>query len=92
MTAGTCHMRDAVERLRHASSASLSRDPELEAVLQELKQLLGGSTLTPRPLSDDDLSAVEAAAAPYALAFIFEIRRLDDLVRRRHSRHRRGHR
>ena len=58
MTVDTPRMRDAVERLRCAPSASLSRDPELEAVLQELEQLLGGSTLTPRPLSDDDLSAV----------------------------------
>ncbi|MEK6373214.1 MAG: hypothetical protein AABO58_11005 [Acidobacteriota bacterium] len=43
---------------------------------------------------DDQLAVVEALAAPYALAFLYEIRRLDALLRPRSRRaakkHQRG--
>jgi hypothetical protein len=55
----------------------------LEDVLQEIEQLLRAEMAVRGPHQDAHLTVVEAMAAPYALAFLFEIRRLDEMVKSR---------
>ena len=71
----------------------LRRDPELEGVLKDLEMRLTGISEVRTRDYDDKLAVVEAVAAPYALAFLHEIRRLDKLLcklpgRRRKARRR----
>lgn len=61
--------------------AALGRDPELEDVLQDLEARLAAIATIRTREYDDKLAVVEAYAAPYALAFLHEIRRLDVLLR-----------
>ena len=65
-----------------------SRDPELEDVLRDLEERMAAIAQVRGRAYDDQLAVVEALAAPYALAFLHEIRRLDTLLRRR-RKHRR---
>lgn len=70
-------------------TAALRRDPELEDVLRDLEQRLQEIEHIHTREYDDKLAVVEALAAPYALAFLHEIRRLDDMLlvgRRRKKR------
>jgi hypothetical protein len=64
-------------------SAALGRDPELEDVLTDLEERLAAIEHVRSRAYDDQLSVVEALAAPYALAFLHEIWRLDALLRKR---------
>lgn len=70
--------------------AALRRDPELEDVLRDLEEQLQEIEHIRTREYDDKLAVVEALAAPYALAFLHEIRRLDDmlLARRRRTKRR----
>ncbi|HEX6641521.1 MAG TPA: hypothetical protein VF215_10440 [Thermoanaerobaculia bacterium] len=60
----------------------LRRDPELEDVLTDLEEQLAAIEHVRSRDYDDKLAVVEALAAPYALAFLHEIRRLDALLLR----------
>lgn len=72
------------------AAAALRRDPELEDVLRDLEERLAEIAHVRSREYDDKLSVVEALAAPYALAFLHEIRRLDGmLLARRRKRQRR---
>jgi hypothetical protein len=64
-------------------AADERRDPELEDVLTDLEERLAAIEHVRSREYDDQLSVVEALAAPYALAFLHEIRRLDALLRER---------
>lgn len=64
-------------------SAAVRRDPELEDVLIDLEERLAAIEHVRSRQYDDQLCVVEALAAPYALAFLHEIRRLDALLRKR---------
>jgi hypothetical protein len=68
------------------AAAALRRDPEIEDVLAGLEAQLREMEHARTGRYDDKLAIVEALAAPYALVFVHEIRRLDDLVLKRHSR------
>lgn len=57
----------------------LRRDPELEEVLTRLEERLRAVERLRATSYDDELGLVERLAAPYALAFLYEIRRLDAL-------------
>lgn len=59
---------------------TVARDPELEDVLVDLEDRLRAIEHVRTREYDDHLAVVEALAAPYALAFLHEIRRLDRLV------------
>jgi hypothetical protein len=62
------------------TSASFEREPELEEVIVDLERRLTEiEPITTRDY-DDRLAVVEALAAPYAIAFLYEIRRLDDVL------------
>ena len=69
-------------------AAASGRDPELEDVLADLERRLQTIEHLRARAYDDKLAVVEELAAPYALAFLHEIRRLDRLVRPRQSRSR----
>lgn len=76
-----------------ASASALRREPELEDVLRDLEARLAEIAHIRTREYDDKLAVVEALAAPYALAFVYEIRRLDELLlkrRKRAARKRRG--
>ena len=62
------------------ANAALRRDPELEDVLRDLEARLQAIAHVRTREYDDKLAVVEALAAPYALAFLHEIRRLDAMV------------
>jgi hypothetical protein len=68
------------------SARTLRRDPELEDVLEDLEKRLAEIEHVRTREYDDQLSVVEALAAPYALAFLHEIRRLDALLFKRRRR------
>jgi hypothetical protein len=68
------------------AAAALRRDPELEDVLADLEERLREIEHVRTREYDDKLAVVEALAGPYALAFLHEIRRLDNMVRRRQRR------
>ena len=71
---------------------TLRRDPELEEVLQDLEGRLAEIEHIRTRDYDERLAVVEALAAPYALAFLHEIRRLDEMrckLRRREAKPRR---
>lgn len=72
-----------------ASAAALRRDPELEDVLRDLEARLADIAHIKTREHDDKLAVVEALAAPYALAFLHEIRRLDDMLLARRRRKKR---
>lgn len=57
------------------------RDPEVEDALREIERLLEAGSKLCGPSRDAHLAVVEVIAAPYAIAFVLEIRRLDELVR-----------
>lgn len=71
-----------------SSAAILCRDPELEDVLRDLETRSANIEHIRTRDYDDDLAVVEALAAPYALAFLHEIRRLDRMLLRRRRRRR----
>jgi hypothetical protein len=68
------------------SAAALRRDPELEDVLRDLEGRLEEIAHIRTREYDDKLAVVEALAAPYALAFLHEIRRLDSMLLKRRKR------
>ncbi len=59
---------------------SLEREPELEEVIVDLEQRLPDIEKIATREDDDRLAAIEALAAPYAIAFLYEIRRLEDAL------------
>jgi len=60
-----------------ATSALLRREPELEEVIVDLERRLTAiEPITTRDY-DEQLTVIEALAAPYAIAFLYEIRRLE---------------
>lgn len=62
-------------------AAALRRDPELADVLADIQERLRDIEQHVRtPEYDEKLAIVEAHAAPYALAFLHEIRRLDKML------------
>jgi len=61
------------------------RDPELEDVLKDLEERLRTIEHTRARSYDDELAVIEVLAAPYALAFLHEIRRLDRLCVKQRS-------
>jgi hypothetical protein len=63
---------------RHADL--VERDYELQEVLDRTRAMLQTIAHIRTPEHDDLLSEIEAAAKPYALAFVHEIARLDALV------------
>lgn len=72
----------------HGKRADERRDPELQGVLTDLEERLADLESGRRRTYDVKLAVVEALAAPYALAFLHEIRRLDVLLRRCRRRER----
>jgi hypothetical protein len=67
-------------------AAALRRDPELEEVLADIEERLAAIAHVRTREYDDQLAVVEALAAPYALAFLHEIRRLDAMLLKRRKR------
>lgn len=59
------------------------RDPEVEDAQRGLERLLEAGGGLRGPSYDAHLAVVEAAAAPHAISFLIEIRRLDELLRNR---------
>lgn len=68
------------------AAAALRRDPELEEVLADFEERLRAIEHVRTREYDDTLAVVEALAAPYAIAFLHEIRRLDGMVLKRRRR------
>jgi hypothetical protein len=69
--------------LARLTDVSIERDPELEQMLLQLDGDLSCSHITPGSERDVWWEQIEREAAPYALAFYYEIRRLDSLLRAR---------
>jgi hypothetical protein len=65
-----------------AAGPSAERDPELAVVLVHLETRLQLLTTLRGPARDETLAKIERLAAPYALAFLGEIQRLDSLLER----------
>ena len=67
------------------------RDPELGAVLTEVSRRLAALETTSSDERDRALVFIEAYAGPYAIAFFYEIERLEALIatRRTHATSRR---
>ncbi len=59
-----------------------ARDPELTEVLNEIARRISANIVPPTGDARDALTKVEMYAAPYALAFFYEIQRLDALITR----------
>ncbi len=70
--------------LRHQrsyeSGPGFGREHELQEVIQDVEKRLAAIARIRTPEYDDKLSQVEAAAAPYVIAFLYEIRRLETLL------------
>jgi len=71
---------------RHHRAVVYGRDAELRAVIFDIEERLARIQDVRTREFDDQLAAIEAVAAPYALAFLVELRRLERLLRRRFSR------
>lgn len=69
--------------LRHQRSDGYGREAELHEVIAAIEARLSSIAHIRTREYDDKLYAIEALAAPYALAFVYEIRRLERLVHRR---------
>jgi hypothetical protein len=65
---------------RYRTADLVARDYELQDVLDAVAARLRAIEHVRTPDHDDRLSEIEAEAAPYALAFLYEIGRLDELV------------
>jgi hypothetical protein len=63
-----------------AATGTASRDPELERVLQDIERLLQVVDPADTDTYECRFAAADAYAAPYAVALVYEIRRLDALV------------
>lgn len=70
--------------LRHQRSyepgPGFGREDELQEVIQEVEKRMAAIARIRTPEYDDKLCQVEAVAAPYAIAFVYEIRRLQALL------------
>ena len=66
--------------LARLTDISIERDPELEQMLLQLDGDLSRSHTTRGKERDAWWEQIEQDAAPYALAFYYEIRRLDSLL------------
>ncbi|MDP9191110.1 MAG: hypothetical protein M3P06_05350 [Acidobacteriota bacterium] len=66
--------------LARLTDLSIERDPELEQMLLQLDGDLSRSHATRGKERDTWWEQIEQGAAPYALAFYYEIRRLDYLL------------
>jgi hypothetical protein len=73
----------AAALLRHQRSDGYGREAELQEVIATIEARLAGIDDIRTREHDDKLDAIEALAAPYAFAFVYEIRRLERLLRRR---------
>jgi hypothetical protein len=69
--------------LRHQQSDGYGREAELQEVITAIEARLASIDHIRTREHDDQLDAIEALAAPYTLAFLYEIRRLERLLRRR---------
>lgn len=76
--------------LRHQRSSEggpgFGRESELQEVIQDVEQRLASIARIRTPEYDEKLGQVEAVAAPYVISFLYEIRRLETLLRRRAAR------
>lgn len=69
--------------LRHQRSDGYGREAELHEGIAAIEARLASIEHITTREYDDQLDAIETLAAPYALAFLSEIRRLEKLLRRR---------
>lgn len=67
-------------RARNAFADSVGRDYELQDVLDDVDARLKSIENIRTREHDDHLAVIQAIAAPYALALVHEIHRLDELV------------
>jgi hypothetical protein len=67
-------------RTRYA--LGFGREHELQEVIAGIEARLAEIKRTKTREYDDKLAVIEADAAPYALAFVYEIRRLEHLLAR----------
>jgi hypothetical protein len=76
-------MAGVAATLRHQRSGGFNREVELQEVIAAIEARLASIAPIRSREFDDKLDAIERQAAPYALAFLYEIRRLEKLLRRR---------
>jgi hypothetical protein len=75
-TAPLRHQRSSKETRR-----GFGREYELQEVIQHIEVRLARlARIRTRAEHDEQLDAVEAVAGPYAIAFVYEIRRLEQLL------------
>ncbi len=71
--------------------SGFGRDAELQAVIAQVEERLAKlRRITRSDPFDEKLAAIEAIAAPYAIALLYEVRRLERLLCERQQRS--GHR
>ena len=76
---GTATLRH--QRSSNETCGGLDREYELQEVLQLMeKRLAGLARIRTAAEYDEQLDALEAVAGPYAIAFVYEIRRLEQLL------------
>lgn len=75
--------KDVAKALSNRSQIPVDRDPELDDVLRIIRERLAAVDREFGPERDARWQDVETFAAPYALAFLYEIERLEGMLSQR---------